>query len=139
MTRNKTSEKTRWQYRFEIFKKAYKLLFAAVQNTKTSQLEQEGIIHRFEYTFELARNLIADYLKEEDGFTSYSTKDIIRQALKTGIIQDADMWIDALKYRNKTSHVYNQEVLNETFDFVSSKFIITLEHLYKFFNKKDSV
>ena len=50
------SEDIRWIQRFDNYKRAFILLKEAMENNlaELSQLEKEGIIQRFEYTFELA-------------------------------------------------------------------------------------
>jgi hypothetical protein len=47
-----TKEK-RWRQRFENFEKAYRQFDSAIQNfPNLNVLEKEGLIQRFEYTFE---------------------------------------------------------------------------------------
>ena len=49
-------EKPRWLYRFDNFERAFLLLrevIQIIQERKLSPLEQEGVIQRFEYTWEL--------------------------------------------------------------------------------------
>ena len=57
---------TRWKQRFQNFEKGFFLLREAVENGPVSlnKLEQEGVIQRFEYTFELAWKSMKDYLEE---------------------------------------------------------------------------
>ena len=50
-------EDIRWKQRFDNFDRAFTLLHSALQSRALddfSDLEQEGIIQRFEYSFELA-------------------------------------------------------------------------------------
>ena len=52
-----SDEQSRWQHRFSSFDKALSLLREALEDKPLeaySRLEQEGIVQRFEYTFELA-------------------------------------------------------------------------------------
>lgn len=46
----------RWRQRFQQYEKALQLLAEALQDgtDQLSDLEKEGVIQRFEYTFELA-------------------------------------------------------------------------------------
>lgn len=50
------SDEIRWQYRFKNFSRAFSLLREALEEKGRvlNQLEREGVIQRFEYTFELA-------------------------------------------------------------------------------------
>ncbi|HEY5585015.1 MAG TPA: nucleotidyltransferase substrate binding protein [Ruminiclostridium sp.] len=55
----------RWKQRFQNFDRAFLLLrsvFEEKDRGEFSQLEQEGIILRFEYTYELAWKTMKDYL-----------------------------------------------------------------------------
>lgn len=46
----------RWRQRFENFERAFRLLREAFEKdpSQMSDLEKEGVVQRFEYTFELA-------------------------------------------------------------------------------------
>jgi hypothetical protein len=56
----------RWKQRFQNFDRAYALLSEALERKPEalSLLEKEGVIQRFEYTFELAWKTLKDYLEE---------------------------------------------------------------------------
>jgi nucleotidyltransferase substrate binding protein (TIGR01987 family) len=57
----------RWKQRFSNFNRAFLLLREAMENdmSSLSQLEKEGIIQRFEYTFELAWKVLKDKMENE--------------------------------------------------------------------------
>jgi len=40
--------------------------------------------------------------------------ELFRQAAKNKLIADVDLWMEFNKARNKTSHIYNEEVAQET-------------------------
>ena len=100
----------RWEYRFANFRRAYVLLSGAFDDgvEALSQLEREGVIQRFEYTFELAWLTLKDRL-EYDGvaLTTVTPRNVIRQAFHAKLIADGDAWIDMLTDRNLMSHTYD--------------------------------
>lgn len=65
---NITSNKNppRWIYRFDNFKRAFNLFRDAIytmREREINQLEKEGMIQRFEYTWELTWKVLKDYLE----------------------------------------------------------------------------
>ncbi len=57
----------RWQQRFENFERGFILLRSALEERAPeafNQLELEGLVQRFEYTFELAWKTLKDYLEQ---------------------------------------------------------------------------
>lgn len=58
-------EPSRWQYRFRNFSRAYSRLREVAEDDpgRLSDLEREGLIQRFEYTFELAWRTLKDRLE----------------------------------------------------------------------------
>jgi nucleotidyltransferase substrate binding protein (TIGR01987 family) len=123
----------RWQERFENFKKAYKNFSdIAVMDTDTlSDLEKEGFVQRFEYTYDLAWKTLKDYLLAQ-GFDLNSPKTIFRQAFQNEIITDGEVWMEAVAKRNLTSHTYNAEVLNKTVAFLVDELFPALEKMHRF-------
>lgn len=103
----------RWEQRFSNFKKALSKLSEVVK-TETleslSELEQEGLIQRFEYTHELAWNVMKDYFEYQGNSTITGSRDAIREAFNKKLITNGEMWMETVKSRNKTSHTYNQEI-----------------------------
>ncbi|MCS4306099.1 nucleotidyltransferase substrate binding protein (TIGR01987 family) [Rheinheimera pacifica] len=105
-----TEQDIRWQQRFKNFQRAFFLLREAMENdlNSLSQLEKEGIIQRFEYTFELAWKVLKDKM-EYDGLelNQISPKAVVRQAFAAKYIQDADTWLRMIGDRNLMSHTYD--------------------------------
>lgn len=124
----------RWQYRFDNFKNAYSLLNEAIALSKTrtlSSLEQEGLIQRFEYTWELAWKTLKDYLEVQgiilDTITPATT---IRAGFSAKIITNGDMWLQALDTRNKMSHTYNVKQFEKAIILIEKDYIILFDELY---------
>lgn len=76
---------------------------------------KEGLIHRFEYTHELAWNVMKDFLENSGNTSIYGSKDATREAFSKGMITNGDVWMDMIKSRNKTSHTYNEETADDIF------------------------
>lgn len=100
----------RWKQRFQNFFRAFSLLREALEldPAALSQLEKEGIIQRFEYTFELAWKVLKDKM-EADGLTldQISPKAVVRQAWAAKYIQDPETWLKMIGDRNLMSHTYD--------------------------------
>ncbi len=111
---------TRWLQRLENYSKAYKKLCIAAdklqhvtnEDEDTVELMREGLIQRFEYTHELAWNVMKDY-ETFQGYTDIrGSRDAIRKALAIGIIEDPK-WMDTIADRNLTSHNYDESTAAE--------------------------
>ena len=50
-----------------------------------------------------------DFLLEIGDVTLYGSKDATREAFKTELINDGDVWMEMIKSRNKTFQTYNEE------------------------------
>jgi nucleotidyltransferase substrate binding protein (TIGR01987 family) len=105
-------EDIRWKQRFQNYKKALATMKNAVEIAATRELtdlEKQGVIQGFEFTFELAWNVMKDYL-EEQGITGIiGSKNAVRQAFNKGIVEDGQTWMDMIESRNISSHSYDEE------------------------------
>ena len=103
----------RWFQRFANYTKALQSLADAVAlagERPLSKLEQQGLIQAFEFTHELAWNVLKDYLEQQGIFGLIGSRDASRSAFQNGLITDGEAWMDMIKARNLTSHTYNPEV-----------------------------
>jgi len=101
----------RWIQRFENYQKALDQLLSAhrlFQQRALSDLEKQGFIQAFEFTHELAWNVLKDYIEHTGGQTLIGSKDTTREAFQKGLIQNGESWMEMIKSRNLTSHTYNQ-------------------------------
>ena len=103
----------RWEQRFSNFKKALTQLQKFIDKGDLSELEKQGLIKAFEYTYELAWNTLKDFLEFQGQTEIYGSRDATRRAFQLGIIENGESWMDMLKSRNATSHTYNIEVAEE--------------------------
>jgi len=116
----------RWIQRFDNFNLAFAQLSGAVKLTRErelSQLEKQGFIQAFEYTHELAWNVLKDFL-DSRGVKSIGSKDTTREAFKAGLIKNGDAWMEMIKSRNQTSHTYNESVAEEIFTNILNSYFL---------------
>ncbi len=98
----------RWKQRFSNYQKALAQLTKFIDKGDLNELEEQGLIQAFEYTHELAWNLLRDYLRDQGTQNINGSKDAVRAAFRVGLIEDGETWMDMIKDRNRTSHTYNQ-------------------------------
>jgi nucleotidyltransferase substrate binding protein (TIGR01987 family) len=103
----------RWQQRFSNYKKALASLEKFIIKPSLNELEEQGLVKAFEYTYELAWNTIKDYYEYQDGSQIQGSRDAISIAFNRGLISNADIWMKMLKDRNRTSHIYEEEIAEE--------------------------
>ena len=102
----------RWKQRFDNYQCALQALTEAVElesQRPLSRLEQQGLIQGFEFTHELAWNVLKDYLEEQGFVGLVGSKNATRTAFKNDLIGDGEAWMDMIKARNLSSHTYNTE------------------------------
>jgi len=103
----------RWRQRLNNYQDALAQLQKFIDKGDLSELEQQGLIKAFEYTFELAWKTLKDYLDYQGEKDLYGSRDCIRKAFQIGLINDGEIWMDMLASRNQTSHTYNQDTADE--------------------------
>jgi nucleotidyltransferase substrate binding protein (TIGR01987 family) len=123
----------RWLQRLDSYNKAFKKMKEVVENKdykNLSDLEQEGLIQRFEYTFELAWKVMKDLLQEEGYVDIKSPNDTLRQAFNDGYIKDNDKWRRMANARNITSHTYDENDAKEVIYGIYNDYYPLFKDLY---------
>lgn len=123
----------RWEQRFSNYVKALDKLKQAVEYIKHNfnekdepadsidvryvldEIIKEGLIQRFEYTHELAWNVMKDYAVYQGNSNIGGSRDATREAFVLKLIDDGKIWMDMIASRNKTSHTYNESTANEIY------------------------
>lgn len=115
----------RWQQRFANYKKAVRQLQGAVElseQRELSPLEKQGVIQAFEFTHELAWNVLKDYLQDQGNQNVKGSKDATREAFKVELIADGEQWMAMIQSRNVSSHTYNQATADELVDVIVAQY-----------------
>lgn len=127
-----TEQDIRWQQRFSNFNKALKKLEEAVTYIKSNynldannveeeldttldDLIKQGLIQNFEYTHELAWNVIKDYAQFQGNGEIRGSRDAAREGFAMGLIENGYVWMEMIQSRNGTSHTYDEETASEIF------------------------
>lgn len=110
-----TDEDIRWKQRLENYSKALVRLNEAAQifekelnfSDEVNDLLKEGLIQRFEYTHELAWNVMKDYAEYQGSTEIRGSRDAIRWALQNELVNDK-AWMKSIEDRNLSSHDYDR-------------------------------
>ena len=106
----------RWLRRFQNYQKAFTQLTQAVDLSHLralSKLEQQGLIHEFEYTHELAWNTLKDFLEARGAAAIFGSRDTTRAAFTAGLIDQGEVWMQMIQSRNQSTHTYNEEMMTQ--------------------------
>ena len=125
----------RWEQRFANYRKAFLLLEDAVKlhNKKgLSELEEQGLIQRFEFTHELAWKVLKDYFEYQGNNQITGSRDATREAFNKTLIEDGEGWMEMIKSRNKSSHTYNEDTARELIEKITESYY----DLFHQFNNK---
>lgn len=124
------NEDIRWIQRFNNYRKAlarHSEAVALAEERGLSDLEQQGLIQGFEFTFDLAWKTLQDYLRHHKRPNDNGGPNIIiNQALADGIIKGEEEWKAIKKSRELTSHSYD----GDTADTIAENIIETYHGLF---------
>ncbi|MDA8414720.1 MAG: nucleotidyltransferase substrate binding protein [Desulfobacteraceae bacterium] len=123
-------EDIRWIQRFNNFSKALSQLRKFIAKGELNELEEQGLIQAFEYTYELAWNSIKDYFESQGETNINGSRDAFRLAFRRGIIAEGDVWMDMIKSRTLTSHTYNEDIARQIALDISEKYFLEFEKLH---------
>ena len=112
----------RWKQRFNNYEKALLMLKNFIEVDKLNILEEQGLIQCFEYTYELAWNVMKDYFEfqAEEGING--SRDAIKLSFKRNLITNGEGWMDMIKSRIKSSHTYNNEIADEILEKILNQY-----------------
>lgn len=127
-------DKPRWRYRLASFSRAYSRLREALEGDveALSPLELEGLVQRFEYTFELGWKLLKDRLQYDGALLPTVTpRAVVRAAYQARLIEDGDAWMDMLTDRNRTSHMYDEDVISDLVESIRDRHLTLFSRLHE--------
>ena len=109
------------------FLKAVTRLEEACAQPESSFL-RDSVIQRFEFSWELAWKMLKLRLAFL-GVEALNPREVIRQSLQAGLIQDGNAWTAAQHHLNMTSHTYDEPLSLVVYAFVRSQGVLLLRDL----------
>ena len=102
----------RLKERLESAERALRHLQELAAKQERSEVERDAMIHRFEFTFELAWKAAKEYLREEEGIDAASPKKVIRICREIGMMteEQTEQMLLMADDRNLTAHAYDEEM-----------------------------
>jgi len=122
----------RWVQRFDSYKKALAALGRSVEAAKSrilNELEEQGLIQGFEFTFELSWKLLKDYL-ELKGFKDFhGSKDTFKLAFQEGLISEGELWMEMIDSKNRSLYTYDINIARQINSAIISKYFSKFKEL----------
>ena len=118
-------------YAVEKLEKAFRRLREAA-NRASDDLERDGVIQRFEFTFELLWKAIK-ILLEYEGFLCAGPRSCIKEGARRGLVVEGELLLDMLTDRNKTTHIYSEQIAEEIFERIKRLYLPVIEQNLRHF------
>lgn len=112
----------RWLQRFSNYKKALSQLTKFLKQTDINELEEQGLIQAFKYSHELAWKVQKDFLESQGLTDLFGSKNVAREAYRTGLIEDGPVWLKMIESRNLTSHTYNEQTTKQILHAIKNEY-----------------
>lgn len=103
---------------------------------EANDLAIDGVLHRYEFTFELAWKTLKDYLEYLGvALNTGSPREIIKESFAHHLISDGEIWLKMMLARNSLSHLYDEENFRQIYDAIKNEYFTEIENLVEFFDK----
>lgn len=115
------------------FFKALNRLEEALKKDLSDDIIVDGIIQRFEFTFEQSWKVMKLYLEDQGILDeAMAPRSTIRCAFKHKLISDGDIWIEMMLDRNRISLIYDETTALNIVKLVQEKYIHEFSKLKNF-------
>lgn len=98
-----------------------------------SSTVRDGVIQRFEFTFELAWKSLKEYMEDQGALGLQFPKQVLKEAYAAGLLDDDRVWLDMLSSRNVTSHIYDDAQAAAVMSDIQQHYLQTLLALASFY------
>lgn len=118
----------------EAFKNAYLKLEQFLLEDNGSEIARAGILHAFEFTFELWWKYLQKYLESIYILEEHGPSNVIKVAFQNDILKDGQPYMDMLRDRNLISHTYKENMAEEIYLRIKNEHINSLKVFAQTFN-----
>ena len=109
------------EYSLVKFEKAFLRMKEGVEQAK-DELEEDGVIQRFEFTFEAFWKALKILLSEK-GINTLAPRDAFKAGFKLEWLDDEEVFLNMLRDRNKTSHIYDEKTSRKIFSRIKDDYV----------------
>ena len=95
----------------------------ALQLEQAGDLGRDGLIQRFEFTFELAWKTLKACFENEGLIGLTSPKTVLREAYAAGLIKAEELWLAMLEDGNSTAHIYSEQLEGQICQRIQQRYI----------------
>ena len=95
----------------------------------------DATIKRFEFCFELFWKTLKKLLFKE-GIETTSPRDTLSKAYSNNLIKDENQWLNMMKDRNRSSHIYDHDAAQQIYDAIK-KYLPIMQQTYQSIKKDD--
>ena len=100
-----------------------------LRERNNNEIVRDGLIQRFEFTYELAWKATKEYLENMGIVEINSPKAVFKEAYAQKLVEDELIWLTLIKDRNETTHVYNEERSIEIAERIVNQYIGAFDKL----------
>lgn len=112
------------------FENAYTRLNEGIAKyDEANDLTRDGLIQRFEFTFELAWKTLKAVFEDEGLMGLNSPKRVLREAFAAEVLKNEELWLSMLEDRNSMAHIYSEKVALRICSDIKGKYVPALGEL----------
>lgn len=101
-----------------------------------NELMIDAVLHRYEFTFELAWKTLKDYLEYSGvAINTGSPREVIKESFAHNLISDGEVWIKMMLARNSLSHLYDEETSRQVYNEIKNEYINQIQKLIETLEK----
>lgn len=98
---------------------------------------KDAVIQRFEFCFDLYWKTLRKFMAFENvDVETQFPREILQKAFQHGLINDEEVWLQMLKDRNRTFHMYKEEDANEIFEDIQGAYCTVMQRTYEGLKKR---